>query len=262
MKRKAFTLVELMVVVSVIAVLVAILLPALGLARASARKATCAVRLRQSGIAVAEYVSTYQSYPSFAPTPFLATPGYAWNICLRAASPESWPGRIPARLMPWSEAQHLDTTDGTATRLYLPDGTAHAAQATHPQGIHDAEHVAQAWDCPDPETAPDVDKNSESVQALLPGAHWGPHSQGSNGYAVLNGSRHPNSPNVLYANGSVRADATQRLDPAGWTCPAGTWKGLRANSWPDWTDEWIDPRGKLPPIPAIGTLHHIIPRWP
>ena len=271
MRHRAFTLIELMVVVSIIAVLVAILSPTLSLARASARKSVCATRLRQSGIAIAEYVSSYQSYPPFGPTPFLPAPEYAWNICLRSASPEHWrsdlnqivPGRIPAKLTPWSEARYLDTTAITTARLYLPDGTAHGAQAIHPQEINDTGRVAQLWDSCDPETAPAVDKNSKSVEALLPGARWGPHSQGSNGYAVLNGSRHPNSPNVLYADGSVRADATQRLKPAAsWNCPAGTWKGLRANSWPDWTDEWIDPRGKLPPIPAVGTMHHIIPRWP
>ena len=57
-----FTLIELLVVVAIIAVLVAILLPALGQARETARRAVCGSQLHQIGGGLLFYAQDYNSH--------------------------------------------------------------------------------------------------------------------------------------------------------------------------------------------------------
>lgn len=59
----AFTLVELLVVISVIGVLVALLLPAVQSAREAARRLQCANHLKQIGLGFHSYHSSFQKFP-------------------------------------------------------------------------------------------------------------------------------------------------------------------------------------------------------
>lgn len=64
MVRKAFTLLELLVVIMIIAVLVALLFPVFTKARERARRTQCISNLKQIGAAVSQYIADYdERYP-------------------------------------------------------------------------------------------------------------------------------------------------------------------------------------------------------
>lgn len=63
-RARGFTLIELLVVIAIIAVLIALLLPAVQAAREAARRAQCVNNLKQLGLAMHNYHSTENVFPT------------------------------------------------------------------------------------------------------------------------------------------------------------------------------------------------------
>src|SRR2546430_13486093 len=73
-KREAFTLVELLVVIGIIAVLISILLPTLGKARAAAQTVACASNARQIALAIKLFAQEHRGY-----MPTVSDKDWAWQ---------------------------------------------------------------------------------------------------------------------------------------------------------------------------------------
>ncbi len=85
LRRRAFTLVELLVVIAVVGLLLALLLPAVQAARESARRSQCTNNLKQIGLACQNYHDSLRSFPPgyCAAVPYVdgatdTTPGWGW----------------------------------------------------------------------------------------------------------------------------------------------------------------------------------------
>ncbi len=95
-RKKGFTLVELLVVIAIIGILIGMLLPAVQMVREAARRTACLNNIRQIGLGLMNYESTFEMFP----------PGWtSGNINVPVGEPGwGW----SAEILPYMEAGNLD----------------------------------------------------------------------------------------------------------------------------------------------------------
>jgi prepilin-type N-terminal cleavage/methylation domain-containing protein/prepilin-type processing-associated H-X9-DG protein len=160
--RPGFTLIELLVVIAIIGVLVGLLLPAVQKVRESAQRAQCQNNLKQIGLAIHNYASTYGKLPAAYsvlgaddPDPNAAFAGARKGLSLLA------------NLLPFMEHeplyQQLDPYKSEFDTVNIP-----------PNGVHAGTNTAYSqpvasYLCPSDPTPPVLDYYN---------ACWGPYGNG------------------------------------------------------------------------------------
>lgn len=106
-KSKAFTLVELLVVITIIGILISLLLPAVQAAREAARRAQCVNNLKQIGLALLNYENAVGAFPAGG---LAGASGYgsSWIVRILAYSEQNniynqfdFEGKSPAWSVGW-----------------------------------------------------------------------------------------------------------------------------------------------------------------
>ena len=135
-KAKIFTLIELLVVIAVIAILSALLLPALGKARETTRRIGCMANLKQLVLTAQYYASDYNDFLPCAYRrtsrggleawmfytdlylPLKPSPWPKTGVYFCPSNPRWWGGGLPS-----AQITHGIIASATATPTTIPGGT-------------------------------------------------------------------------------------------------------------------------------------------
>ena len=104
--RDLFTLIELLVVIAIIAILAAILLPALNSARMRGQSASCVSQQKQIGSAVLNYINDYDDWIPYGQE--IANASHGWKGVATAVSPAWFVRLAPYVGLPVKSGSELD----------------------------------------------------------------------------------------------------------------------------------------------------------
>jgi prepilin-type N-terminal cleavage/methylation domain-containing protein/prepilin-type processing-associated H-X9-DG protein len=170
-RRSAFTLIELLVVIAIIAILIGLLLPAVQKVREAAARIQCQNNMKQLGLAIHNYASTYGTLP--AAYTLLRTPDPDPNA--KFAGARVGPS-LQANLLPYMEQQPLYS-------LLNPTLSEFNTVNIPPNGPHSGKNTAYAtvvpsYLCPSDPTPTTLDYYNTC---------WGPYGDGGGAPCFIGG---------------------------------------------------------------------------
>jgi prepilin-type N-terminal cleavage/methylation domain-containing protein/prepilin-type processing-associated H-X9-DG protein len=138
-RRLGFTLIELLVVIAIIAILIGLLLPAVQKIREAANRMKCSNNLKQMGLAVHNYESTYSTLPGAGEGSNAAVNGteFANNV----GSNPFYYHSLFTYLLPYIEQDNI-------FRLIDPNQYYNAVSATYPNHVAAFQNVIKTYICP------------------------------------------------------------------------------------------------------------------
>lgn len=114
-KRRAFTLLEILVVVAIICLLAALLFPAFGHVRALGRRTTCASNLKQIGMALGQYAQDYKFYPMMSAAGTTGSGTENPNGLLKDSVCGAWPDKV----LPYLKSEKVFECPSAPNSRYL-----------------------------------------------------------------------------------------------------------------------------------------------
>ena len=169
---RGFTLIELLVVIAIIAVLIGLLLPAVQKVREAAARMSCSNNLKQLGLAIHNYESSYGKLPAAYTKLTTADPDPNAQFAGRFVGLS-----LQANLLPFIEQnnlyQRLDNTKSEFNTVNVPPNGPHAGTNTA------YGQVVRTYLCPSDPTPTTIDAYNEV---------WGPYGDGGGAFCFPGGS--------------------------------------------------------------------------